>query len=281
MPATTWPETEPRYFGGHLRAQVAGAGVTLSEVEYAEVRSCPAHTHGRAFFAMVLRGGYRERFRTFQLDFRPFQVAFHPEGTQHADEVAAAHTSFLIVELDGRIDQSLAGGSAPSSPRACSRALTPPALRLLDAVRSGDPRDDLAAEGAVLDLLGGLTADGDRQERRQPRWVTTVQELIRSEAARPLTLAAVARHVDLHPVYLSRAFRRFVGMGLPDYVREVRVQLALAALANEETPLIDVALLAGFSDQSRMTRVLRAATGMTPARLRALSSPRRHRATAR
>jgi AraC-like DNA-binding protein len=38
-------------------------------------------------------------------------------------------------------------------------------------------------------------------------------------------------------------------------------------------PLADVALMAGFADQSHMTRALRRSTGTTPAGLRRLFTP--------
>ena len=269
-------DPERCYFGGRLRAQTTGHGLTLSEVEYDEARRCPAHTHGRAFYSLLLRGGYVECFRTFQLGLQPFDAAFHPEGVAHADEVTVPRTAFFLMEFDRELLMSLnTPATRVSAPHVCAKDATPSALRLLHALRSHPRRDDLDAECAVFELLGSLTRAGDRVDGRRPRWAAGIEEFIHEEASGPLTLRSVARTFGLHPVYLSRAFRRVFGMGLPQAVRRVRIQSAISALPNDGLSLADVAALAGFSDQSQMTKVLHAATGMTPAKLRELSGARR------
>ena len=56
------------------------------------------------------------------------------------------------------------------------------------------------------------------------------------------------------------------------YLREIRVQRAADALVRSSAPLAQIALDAGFADQSHFTRVFRTAYGVTPHRWRALRS---------
>ena len=60
------------------------------------------------------------------------------------------------------------------------------------------------------------------------------------------------------------------GMLAGAYLREIRVQRAADALARSSAPLAQIALDAGFADQSHFTRVFRTAHGVTPQRWRAL-----------
>jgi AraC family transcriptional regulator len=53
-------------------------------------------------------------------------------------------------------------------------------------------------------------------------------------------------------------------------VRELRVRFLLERLAASDLPLVELALAAGFSDQSHCTREFKKATGMTPAAYRRL-----------
>jgi AraC family transcriptional regulator len=52
------------------------------------------------------------------------------------------------------------------------------------------------------------------------------------------------------------------------YARQVRIRTAQRLLLATDTPLAQVAAHAGFADQAHLTRVLRAALGNTPGRLR-------------
>src|SRR5258706_9214143 len=89
-----------QYFGGTLQSSSEHSGIVLSEVEYGDVRKCAPHTHGRAFFALLLRGQYSEAFQRSSLIYKRFDLAFHPEATKHADEVRAAGTGFFLIELE-------------------------------------------------------------------------------------------------------------------------------------------------------------------------------------
>lgn len=73
----------------------------------------------------------------------------------------------------------------------------------------------------------------------------------------------------MNPVYLARAFRKRYGCLPAEYVRRLRVEAASEALARSGRPLAQVALEAGFTDQSHFSRQFRRLTGMSPGRYRA------------
>jgi AraC family transcriptional regulator len=83
-----------------------------------------------------------------------------------------------------------------------------------------------------------------------------------------LPLAELARAVQVHPVHLSRTFRRRFHRTVADYVRSLRLDWSARQLATGEEPLCAIALRAGFADQSHFGRVFKQHTGMTPARYR-------------
>jgi AraC family transcriptional regulator len=61
-----------------------------------------------------------------------------------------------------------------------------------------------------------------------------------------------------------------LGVSVGDYVRRLRLEWAANELATSELPLADVAIGAGFVDQSHFTRAFKRHTGVTPGRFRAL-----------
>jgi len=84
-----------------------------------------------------------------------------------------------------------------------------------------------------------------------------------------LRLTAIAQELGLNPVHVSRTFKRCRGYGIVGHFISVRLRRAANAIA-EGKPLADAALIAGFADQSHMTRTMKRFWGLTPRRLRSL-----------
>lgn len=274
MASPSLVKTQP-YFGGSAAARIDVEGWTLAEVEYAEARECRRHAHRNAFLSMVLTGGYGERFGTRAIQYGPWQIGFHPEATDHVDHIAAPRTRMFIAELESRwlhgVTARTADGPVLCSPRAAWLATT-----LIEAIRSpGHSR--LAIESVLAEILGTIKPS-PLVERQRPAWINRVIELIHEEFDERLTIRTLAVMVGRHPVYLSRAFRKFLGMGIGEYLAHVRIDAALRALSERHDSIAAVALDAGFADQSRLTRVLKARTGATPGEIRRtlyrLSCPR-------
>src|SRR5947208_16562995 len=68
---------------------------------------------------------------------------------------------------------------------------------------------------------------------------------------------------------LSRQFRIMFGTSPYRYLLMRRLEFARERI-HRELPLVEVALDAGFADQAHFTRAFRSASGLTPARYRAL-----------
>jgi len=80
----------------------------------------------------------------------------------------------------------------------------------------------------------------------------------------PVSAAELAREVGVHRVHLARVFRAHLGCSIGDYHRRRRVAWAANELRHGEASLSDIALRAGFADQSHFSRVFKQWTGVTP-----------------
>jgi AraC family transcriptional regulator len=74
--------------------------------------------------------------------------------------------------------------------------------------------------------------------------------------------------VGVHPVTLARAFRRAFGCTVGEYVRRLRIERAARQLADSDLSLAEIALGAGFSDQSHFSNLFRRHTGLSPFQFR-------------
>ena len=83
-----------------------------------------------------------------------------------------------------------------------------------------------------------------------------------------ISLDDVAQHVHLNASYLSRVFKEEMQTNFVAYVNELRVDTAKRLLLDSKVPLLEVAGMVGFEEQSYFTKVFKKVTGITPGRYR-------------
>ncbi|MBV8344140.1 MAG: helix-turn-helix transcriptional regulator [Candidatus Eremiobacteraeota bacterium] len=110
----------------------------------------------------------------------------------------------------------------------------------------------------------GSRCDGRFAQRRLAR----VLDFVRENLASDLSLAELARIAGVSPSHFKTLFKRSVGMPVHGYVIRRRVEYAAELLQDANARLADVALQAGFANQSHMARCMRRMLGVTPAGLR-------------
>jgi AraC-like DNA-binding protein len=109
---------------------------------------------------------------------------------------------------------------------------------------------------------GGLT----------PRALHRVQDYIDSHLSEELELEQLARAAGLSLHHFARAFKTSVGVPPHQFVLKRRLSLARDLLTSTDRPIADIAISAGFSDQSHLARHFRQSFGVSPIAFR--RSPR-------
>lgn len=261
------------YFGGTLLSFQAYAGVRLAEVKYEAERTCAEHMHESAFFSMLLQGRYAEARGHDWMHYGTFDLGFHPRQTVHSDTVENGPARFFLIEIPDSWTESVCGQTSGLGMKSqlCDPRAGWLAIRLYREHCETTLNCPLVVESMVSLLLSRLAPEPMIGADTRPRWLTRVIDLLRTEFQSKVTLEHIAHEVELHPVYLSRAFRRHCGESLGEFVNRLRVQFAQKRICDPELSLVEVALLAGFSDQSQFTRVFRRHTGFTPGALRKIA----------
>ena len=89
-----------------------------------------------------------------------------------------------------------------------------------------------------------------------------------------LSVEKCAEAVGCRPSALSKVFRRQLGVSVASYIRDVRLDLALALLKQGNT-VKDTCGACGFASTETFHRVFKARYGITPGRLRRPEPPQR------
>jgi AraC family transcriptional regulator len=254
-------------FFGAVRHRLEHFGAVFSDLRHPVPRKLPMHSHELPFFGLLLSGFYGERYGRQQKQFSPMSLMFRPAGIPHQDEIAPGGLRFFHVELrpgwkarlaecSGKLDQ----GSEDSRGGPLFW-LTMQLFRETFAVEQADP---LCVESLLAEVTA-LAARLPHQEKKQaPLWLARVLDKLHAECCARLTLDVLSAAAGVHPVHLSRVFRRFQREGIGEYTRRLRVRASCRYLLDPELPLAEISLLTGFADQSHFTREFRRVAGLTP-----------------
>ena len=104
--------------------------------------------------------------------------------------------------------------------------------------------------------------------RLSRRRLARVLDYLRANLADDLSLSELAKMAGVSPSHFKTLFKQTVGMPVHQYVIRRRVEYAVELLRSADSPLADVALQAGFANQSHLARWMRRLTGLTPAAFR-------------
>ena len=258
-------------FYGDVSKALSVAAFKLTETVYDAALDLPAHSHEAAYFCFVMAGRYSETYGGRSRSCRPSTLVFHPPGEIHSDYFHTRARCFNI-QIESRWLELTRRGSgvinAPADFR--DEQLSSLAVRLHREFREVDDFSALAIEGLTLEMLAETSRRAERKlEPRPPRWLQKAREILDERFDENLTLLALSESIGVHPVHLAREFRRFYRCTAGEYARLRRVEFARHQLTSTDLPLCDIALAAGFFDQSHFARTFKRVTGLTPGEYRA------------
>jgi AraC-like DNA-binding protein len=131
--------------------------------------------------------------------------------------------------------------------------LTPPAGMVVAGLC------DVADSGHVhVPTRGGLP----------PRAFRRVREYILAHLEENLSNRLLAEFVGLSASYFSHAFKQSAGVSPHRFVLQRRIERVKHLLVETDLPLAQIAVTAGFADQSQFSRRFHEFVGITPSRFR-------------
>jgi AraC family transcriptional regulator len=155
----------------------------------------------------------------------------------------------------------LAGGE----PR--TAIVTPPqmpsSLRL-----QGDGDDFIRPRRDMLVTAPFMPLTAKAQGGLPPATLRRVREYVDSHLDETIDVGSLAAAAGLSTYHFARAFKRSEGTTPHDFVLKRRIAKARELLSRPNLPLSEIAVAAGFADQSHFTRRFHEVTGMSPGQFR-------------
>lgn len=250
-------------------SEVSTSCFKLTDCTYAADVQTHVHQDRIPRISIVLQGQLHERVGQCEEWASPLSMVIKPTSARHADRFGPKGARLLSILPDSRCWSNM-----------CERPLlhrwhwfhghTHAAIvtRFLHDLSTAQQVDE--REEALINLIADLEepeqqfTDGDR-----PSWLANIAARLRDCCEEDLRIQQLAAEIDLHPVYLARAFRRHFGCSPKQYQHAFRLRRAIHQLT-EQMPLVQVALDNGYADQSHFSRQLKDRVGVSPGQMRRL-----------
>jgi AraC family transcriptional regulator len=242
-------------------------GLRFLQIDYRSERRMPLHSHAdAACLSCCLSGTVEERWERVTFAHTPPVLSLLPAGLPHANRFSSGTRLFLAVigTTWAARDERLA--ALVSAPLHCEEARARwTAARMHREFRRRDDLTPLALEGMLLELLTEVSRGALRSPPPgAPRWLPQVKEFLHAHFRESVSTADLAAAVGVHPSHLMRSFRQHFRCTIGEYLRRLRVEYACHLLAEPGRSLVEVAIEAGFADQSHFNHLFKRQTGTTP-----------------
>ena len=256
---------------GQTVARIATTCFDVAECEFTPNMRMVSHAHERASFCLVLEGGYTEESSASTTHYDEAMLIFRPAGAIRTNVVSARGSLCLTVEIAPDVISSLGSEiTMPDRLRVGGHSVAHWfAYKLRRELRATDALTPMVIDGVGIALLAEFARTRTvRFDRIAPIWLERARAQLHEEFASPPSLASLAATAGVHRAHLARAFRKHYGCTMGDYVRQRRIANACHRLSGTDTPLSDIALDAGFADQSHFTTTFKRLVGITPGEFR-------------
>lgn len=115
----------------------------------------------------------------------------------------------------------------------------------------------------ILIQIANATSDNAFEDKNSTV-IKQLKEWIRTNIFRSPTLADIAKEAELNPQYISRLFKRYVGMSPKHYMIQLKVQTAQALLIRTNLSVKEISSYAYFSDEKLFMKQFKNISGVTP-----------------
>ena len=122
--------------------------------------------------------------------------------------------------------------------------------------------------GRILQQLTRFIQEFAKQEKGISCVTRDAVRFIKNNYLRDICQADVAENINVTRSHLSRMFNRDMGIGIPAYLTELRLEKAKELLRETSLKVSEVAVKTGFSDMMNFIRVFKKNEGITPGQYR-------------
>ncbi|WP_024771142.1 helix-turn-helix domain-containing protein [Aquimarina macrocephali] len=237
---------------------------TVSLVNYTKPVSEDWHSHENIHMSLILQGGNLESRKKEDIQVSEGKIMVYNEGELHRNRFTAFPSKNLNLELQKEFfsvnDLEFIN---------LNLSLTKNSGAYLDFIKIYHElciNDYYTSDSIDLSLKSLFAMNNESSF--MPSWIKRLREIIEDRWDEFISLSELALELNVHPVTISKYFKKYYNGTLGDYMRKIKVKKALHFLLYTDMSITEIAFTCGFSDHSHMIRVFRIYVGFNPKKIR-------------
>lgn len=241
-------------------------GVVITDTDYLHPY-VDWHYHENAYFTFILKGNVLEGNRKGVFHCAAGDLVYHNWQESHYNiKPENCFTRGFHIELK---PEWFTRYDLPSSIIEGSVRFDDPELKLimyrLVSVSKEKNISDVAIDAELVRFYSTASSKTTLLESSvKPIWAKRLEELLSEPESHVLSLNAIAKAVDIHPVHLSRTFPKYFRHSFSQYLQLKKIEHSIKMIIENKNSLAAIAAESEFSDQSHFIRAFKKQQGLTP-----------------
>ncbi|WP_347926033.1 helix-turn-helix transcriptional regulator [Pontimicrobium sp. SW4] len=238
-----------KYYGS-LNSEMSFNDILLTKYDYNEDRT-PWHYHENPYFMFVLYGNMIDVNKKNKTLLSPGNLMFTNWQEIHYGEKHSKEAGGFHLELEKKW---LKEYDVSSIDIEGSLHLENPFIKcLMNKVyletKINDSHSLSSIELLILDIFNKMKNVQLEANSKKPNWVKKLYELI-IDTEVDYSLSYLSKELNIHPVHLSREFHKYFGSTLGQYIRQLKLNKAIALILTKQYSMTEICYKCGFYDQS-------------------------------
>lgn len=252
-----------KYYGS-LNSELSLDGILSTKYDYHGDRT-PWHYHENPYFMFVLQGNMMDVNKKMQTLLPPGSLMFTNwqevhYGSKHSNSASGFH---LELERSWFEKYDLSPMDLEGSLHIENQLIKGLMNKVYLETKINDQHSASSIELLIIDIFNKMKKTQINTDPKKPVWVNKLYELL-LETESDFSLSSLSQELNIHPVHLSREFHKYFGSTLGQYIRQVKLNKAIALISSKQYTMTEIGHQCGFYDQSHFISNFKSIYKMTP-----------------
>lgn len=245
--------------------------VTITKTYYHSQQELQKHEHEKHNLVIVLNGDFTENYLDLKYYFNRGDLIVHPKEQIHSNKFAH-NTAVLNIEISDNWIKNYDLNNDIFKKYFTSKQgiITKSIFKFIKAIGEGNATQEFIIDDLLINIISGLCNENHSMtfSLKKPNWFYKVIDLLHNAGESEISLEKIAYETNVHPVYISRAFKIYSGVNLSEYYNIQRLKRAYKELAYSDKSVTEISMQCAFYDQAHCIKKIKSNIGLTPLQFR-------------
>lgn len=223
------------------------------------------HRHTDPYISFVASGNYLEKGPRTEFLCDKNTAIIHPANDEHSNHFNRDSKVLSLFFGNTWLDKQ---GDFPNDFKSCTFKSAKMKIlfdKISEEMKTNDPFGCMIMEGLALEVFGEILRHiSGKNVSSGEEIAQKAMEYLHDNIEGTVYLRDLSDALNVQKIYIARSFKKATGFSIGEYMRKIKVQKACELLQHTSLPICEIALDAGFCDQSHLNNVFKREIRTTP-----------------